>query len=377
MGTGQRNRRQSKTEFVACKQCGYAWNFKKNSWCYSCRSSLQPSQGRPPPPGGVWAEQPAGGAKDGKGAGKGGGEDRSTRPWRADAAARADPPRTEIDEILSCPDPALREAARVAIEAARASLKPPEPLPPPKSLEQRLQSATDRRLNARRSLDEAAESMAATEAQLAEARQWRDDCATALAEAQAEEAALLRLRAQESGVSVDAGGGGSKSVSFNFDVSQFEEYEELEEGAQEALRKLCEEGHAVMLSAQAAFEENCSNQLSRIKQEVEKLAKKRRLEPPASAAAEVGGAPAAAGPAASAAEEPPATTAGAQPAGEARAPQPEGDPEAQRAAAALGAAASEAARQAHAAKAVPKPAAAAKASAKPGTAARGAASACG
>ncbi|CAK0892082.1 unnamed protein product, partial [Prorocentrum cordatum] len=159
--------------------------------------------------------------------------------------------------------------------------------PPPqavRTLAQKLQSATDRRLNWRKILDEAANAHTEAEDKLAEATEWRDQCAANFDSAQREEADLLILRARETGAaaaSVDP----SRQVTFNFDAENFEDWEDLEEQVQEELRKLCTEGKTIMEEARANFEANCRMQQQRVKEFREAQKKRRRVqEDPASAA---------------------------------------------------------------------------------------------
>ena len=177
--------------------------------------------------------------------------------------------------------------------------------------EQLLQSATDRRINLQRKLDEASDALVAAEEQLQECRVWHKQCATSLAEAQAEEAKLLRSRAQASGITPPASDG-AKSITFQFDVESLENFADLEDEAQANLRQMCEEGHRVMLEAQQAFEKKCQDQMQRLKKDIEEAAAKRRKRerPPAAA----GGGDPSQEPAAAAAPAPGQQQAPAQPA---------------------------------------------------------------
>ncbi|CAK0808398.1 unnamed protein product, partial [Prorocentrum cordatum] len=74
-------------------------------------------------------------------------------------------------------------------------------------------------------------------------------------------------------------------VTFNFDAESFEDWEDLEEQAQEELRKLCTEGKTIMEEARANFEANCRTQQQRVKEFREAQKKRRRVqEDPASPA---------------------------------------------------------------------------------------------
>eukprot|EP00959_Pyramimonas_sp_CCMP1952_P130594 2731018-Pyramimonas_sp.AAC.1 len=75
-------------------------------------------------------------------------------------------------------------------------------------------------------------------------------------------AELLVLRAKETGAAA-AAVDPSRQVTFNFDAESFEDWEDLEEQAQEELRKLCTEGKAIMEEAKANFEANCRMQQQR------------------------------------------------------------------------------------------------------------------
>ncbi|CAK0856448.1 unnamed protein product, partial [Prorocentrum cordatum] len=261
------------------------------------------------------------------------------------AAASLAPPgrRLGLRSLTSCwLFPAkLREAV-----AEARDFVPPPPAAAQRTLEHQLQSATDRRINLQRQLDEAADALLAVEEHLDECRGCRDTCAASLAEAQAEEAKLLRSRAQASGIAPPTPGG-STSVTSTFDVASLENFSELEEEAQAYLRQMCEEGHRVTLEAQATFERNCQEQLQRFKHDVDEAAASKRRKRGRPLPDGPAGAPAQKPGAAAAAEQqaaPPAAAAAA--AAPAAAAEPSsGSREHAARAAELGAAAAEAAIQ--------------------------------
>ncbi|CAK0881151.1 unnamed protein product [Prorocentrum cordatum] len=247
---------------------------------------------------------------------------------------------SELDRLLAIPDPIIAAKLREAVAGAR-DFVPPPPAATQRTLEQQLQSATDRRINLQRQLDEAADALLAVEEQLDECCGWRDTCAASLAEAQAGEAKLLRSRAQASGITPPTPGG-SKSATFIFDVESLEDFSELEEEAQANLRQMREEGYRVTLEAQATFD-----QLQRLKQDIEEAAaskrrKRERPQPDGPAGAPAQG-PAAAAAAEQQATPPAAAAAAAAPA--AAAEPTSGFRERAVSAAELGAAAAEAAHQ--------------------------------
>ncbi|CAK0798852.1 unnamed protein product, partial [Prorocentrum cordatum] len=252
--------------FVTCTACRFRWKFRKSTHCWACGQSLELKPANPSPRNGVWAGKGAGGATPkaspkakaavaggspkAKAAAAGGAVDGRrgfpAAPWSSSGSS-------ELDKLLAISDPTMTDKLPEALAEAR-DFVPPPPAEAQKTLEQQLQSATDRRINLQRQLDEAAGALVAAGEQLDECRGWRDTVATSLAEAQAEEAQLLRSRAQASGIAQPTPDA-SKSVTF--DVETLENFSELEEEAQGNPRQMCEGGHRVMLEAQAVFERKC------------------------------------------------------------------------------------------------------------------------
>ncbi|CAK0829251.1 unnamed protein product, partial [Prorocentrum cordatum] len=152
-------------------------------------------------------------------------------PWSA-------PPESELEALLACGDPAIAARLQEAVRDARGCVAPAV-APAPKPLEQRLQSATAKRIHLQRQLDEAADALVAAEDHLALCRGWRDEAAVNLAES-------------------------------------FENFAELEEEAQATLRRLCDEGLQITQGAQATFERNCQEHQQRIKRQIEEEAAKKR-----------------------------------------------------------------------------------------------------
>ncbi|CAK0808659.1 unnamed protein product, partial [Prorocentrum cordatum] len=302
-----RRLREAAPGFVVCTGCRYRWNFRKNAKCWQCGIGLELAPSKPSPRGGVWADGGGGGSqlahrggggggppKDGANGGKGGkGRGAASRggggggagdrggggfpkaPWSA-------LPESELDTLLACGDPAIAARLQEAVRDARGYVAPAV-APAPKPLEQRLQSATAKRINLQRQLDEAADALVAAEDHLAECRGWRDEAAVNLTEAKEEENALLRQRAQAAGV-VGAQPDGARQLTFNFDAESFDNSAELEEEAQATLRRLCDEGLQIMQGAQATFERNCQEHQQRIKRQIEEEAAKKRKRTEAAAA---------------------------------------------------------------------------------------------
>ncbi|CAK0816136.1 unnamed protein product [Prorocentrum cordatum] len=302
--------------FVVCTGCRYRWNFRKNAKCWLCGIGLELAPAKPSPRGGVWADGGGGGGsqlahrggggggppKDGAKGGKGGkGRGAASRGGGGGGAGGrgggafpkapwSTPPESELDALLACGGPAIAARLQEAVRDARGYVAPAV-APAPKPLEQRLQSATAKRINLQRQLDEAADALVAAEDHLAECRGWRDEAAVNLADAKEEENALLRQRAQAAGV-VGAQPDGARQLTFNFDAESFDTFAELEEEAQATLRRLCDEGLQIMQGAQATFERNCQEHQQRIKRQIEEeVAKKRKRTEEGPAAAVAPGTP--------------------------------------------------------------------------------------
>ncbi|CAK0795373.1 unnamed protein product [Prorocentrum cordatum] len=311
---------KAQPRFVTCTACRFWWNFRKNAHCWTRGQSLELKPANPSPRNGVREGNGAGGAAPkaspkAKAAVVGGGP--KTKAAAAGgavdgrrgfpAAPWSLPGASELDKLPAIPDPTIAAKLREAVAEA-CDFAPPPPAAAQKSLEQQLQSATDRRINLQRQLDEAAGALLAAKEQLDERRGRRDTVATSAAEAQAEEAQLLRSRAQASGIAQPTPDA-SKSATFTFDVETLENFRAGGEGPDQPSP-----------GAQAAFERNCQEQLQRFKKDIEEAAaskrrKRERAQPeePAGASAQEPAAAAAAehqaAPLAAAAED--ATTAAA------------------------------------------------------------------
>eukprot|EP00959_Pyramimonas_sp_CCMP1952_P041148 860701-Pyramimonas_sp.AAC.1 len=61
MGKSQQEARRAAEGYARCQSCSYAWNFRRNHWCWRCASPLKPSPGRVQQPGGVWGAGVGGG----------------------------------------------------------------------------------------------------------------------------------------------------------------------------------------------------------------------------------------------------------------------------------------------------------------------------
>ncbi|CAK0865423.1 unnamed protein product, partial [Prorocentrum cordatum] len=314
---------QAEPGFVVCTGCRFRWNFRRNAKCWLRGIGLELAPSKPSPRVGVWADDggggsqpalrgggsggpPKNGAKGGKGgkgrggASRGGGGGAASRGGGGGAGGRGGgafpkapwsaPPESELEALLACGDPAIAARLQEAVRDARGCVAPAV-APAPKPLEQRLQSATAKRIHLQRQLDEAADALVAAEDHLALCRGWRDEAAVNLAEAKEEENALLRQRAQAAGV-VGAQPDGARQLTFNFDAESFENFAELEEEAQATLRRLCDEGLQIMQGAQATFERNCQEHQQRIKRQIEEeVAKKRKRTEEGPAAAVAAGTP--------------------------------------------------------------------------------------
>jgi len=180
-----------------------------------------------------------------------------------------------LDALLAVQDPVVAETLRAAVEAARKCEAQPPPRAP-RTTEQRLQSAVDRRLHAKAMLDNAAWTFAEHKKALEEAEAWLGEKATLLAEAQAEETAALRQRNEEAGNTHEV-----KEAQVLFDFSLPDGIEELEQDAQDTLREMVRVGQQQAEESLANYKANCKAQLDRISKDVEMeiaKVKKRKVE---------------------------------------------------------------------------------------------------
>ena len=288
---------QATPGYIVCSGCRYRWTFRRNEHCFNCGKALHVGTSPTPSPRGAWANGAGGAGKAGRGKddkygkggdkygkggykyGKGGqrsgsgspsaeaGSQPPTPPWRSATTAP-----NQLEALLGIQDPVVAATLLAAIEEARKNEAQP-PQREPRTTDQRLQSAVDRRRHATARLEAAAATVEEHKQNLQEAQAWMDEKGMLLAEAQAEEAAALRQRNQEAGTKPEA-----KETQVLFDFSLPAGIDELEQEAQDTLRQMVKQGQAEAEQSLANYQANCQAQLDRIKVELDKASKKRKTD---------------------------------------------------------------------------------------------------